>query len=396
MKRKICAKTAYVACLAVSLCTAGVVSAQNAGGNSADNTIDLLGMAEVGSGVELASYDSPGIGTLGIGKGCSPKFYVGAEYLQVRANFSENITYVERDLSNLPNGQFTFNQFDFNYGSSYRMYGGYRLCDCGCDLQFTYSNFSSDASFTSPAATTDISYVAPLEVVATLPGQTVSGSSSMQLLSYDLGVSKTIPLGSPLGCCDSGCGDACCGDVCCGDACGGCGCFCPAWDIVWTGALRWADLDVTRNFASQGGTPTPLGQRTGNSLLEFEGGGFRTGMLGRRYLGKNGMASLFLKGDMSLLLGDLTITSASIDRTTGVNNVSRQSISCTHVIPVTEIEAGGTVSITKYINVSAGYFLAAWHDLGIREEYNFGLQNQYDDANILGLDGWFLRAEASF
>ncbi len=390
MKRIQCAGMAVWACLAMSLCVTGTVRAENAAASAKGENIDLLGLGDPGSQVELASFNSPEIGTLGIGKGCSPKFYVGAEYLQVRANFSENITYVERDLSDLPNGEFTFSQFDFNYGSSYRMYGGYRLCDCGCDLQFTYSNFSSDASFTSPEASTDISYVAPLEVVATLPGQTISGSSSVQLLNYDLGVSKTIPLGSPLGCCDSGCGDVCCGDSC------GCGCFCPAWDITWTGALRWADVDVTRNFASQGGTPTPLGQRTGQSLLEFDGGGFRTGFLGRRYLGKNGMASLFMKGDISMLLGDLTITSASIDRTTGINNVSRQTISCTHVIPVTEIEAGGTVSVTKCINVSAGYFLSAWHDLGIREEYNFGLQNQYDDANILGFDGWFVRAEASF
>lgn len=399
MLRKWCAPGALLACVAVGMSAVSVQAADVTGpGKSAVQTADALISDGADSSIEPTAFQvGSGIGPVGGGSGRRNQWFVGAEYLQIRASFSENISFVERDLSDLPDGNFRFSQFDFDYGSSYRMYGGYRVPCCGCEVRFTYSNFASDASFTSPTATTDISYVSPLEVVATLPGQRITGDSSVKILNYDLGVSKTIPLGSPLGCCDSSCGDVCCGDSCgdcCGDGC--CGAWCPAWDITWSGALRFANVDVARNFASSGGTPAPLGQRTGSSSMEFDGGGMRTGLLGRRYIGKNGVASLFLKGDISLLLGDVTTTSQSVDTTTGVDVVSRQTISCTHVIPVTELEAGGTVYLTKCMNVSAGYLLAAWHDLGIREEYDFGLQTHYDDANILGLDGWFIRAEAAF
>ena len=59
------------------------------------------------------------------------------------------------------------------------------------------------------------------------------------------------------------------------------------------------------------------------------------------------------------------------------------------MIPVTEIEAGLTAYLGKHIQLSSGYFLSAWHDLGFRDEYDFedpttgGSQFQlshYDDA----------------
>ena len=50
--------------------------------------------------------------------------------------------------------------------------------------------------------------------------------------------------------------------------------------------------------------------------------------------------------------------------------------------------------------MSAGYFISAWHDLGMRDEYGFdvpGLQlSHYDDANILGFDGFFARVDVAF
>ena len=69
-----------------------------------------------------------------------------------------------------------------------------------------------------------------------------------------------------------------------------------------------------------------------------------------------------------------------------------------NVIPVTEIEAGGSIYIRDNIELSAGYFLSAWHDLGMRDEYDFSQfqLGQYDDANILGFDGFFARAEVLF
>jgi hypothetical protein len=71
------------------------------------------------------------------------------------------------------------------------------------------------------------------------------------------------------------------------------------------------------------------------------------------------------------------------------------------VIPVTEIEAGGSLDLSNNIRLSTGYFIAAWHDLGMRDEYNFTNIPQlqllnYDDANILGFDGFFARVDVAF
>ncbi|MGI9456173.1 MAG: hypothetical protein ACR2NU_06390 [Aeoliella sp.] len=331
------------------------------------------------------------------------QYFFGAEYLAVRALPSEAVSYLTRDVSNLTSPSDTFSQFDFDYEGSYRVYGGLRSCCCGEEIRFTYTRYDTGAAFRSPdvpaGSNGSIQFISPLEVVATIDGQRVEGTTDVELDSFDLGWSKTIPLGSPIG--DCGCGDACCGDACCDDGCCGgvgCGdccdcCYCPAWDITFTGALRSASLDAQRQFGSFGTSNEPL--TTGRSRFEFDGVGARVGMLGRRYLGRRGIASIYLKGDISLLVGEYSSLQERASAATP-NQVTSQSIACTHVIPVTEIEAGGTLFVTCNTSISGGYFISAWHDLGFRDEYDFGLQTSYDDANIMGFDGFFARIETAF
>ncbi len=336
---------------------------------------------------------------LGIGSsGCNGQFFVGGEWLYVRADFSQSIAFLENTLPasavSSADAIITYHQFDYDYNSSFRVYGGYRVCDCGCEVRFTYSSFDSDAAFASPAQpAADTTFTAPFEVITAGAGDSVSGTASVSIDDYDIGFSRTIPLGSPL-CCDSGCGDCCeCGDGCC-DGCG-CGCWCPAWDITWTGAIRIADVDTEQNYANNivsTTNPAVVG-RTARSTMSFQGVGLRTGLLGRRYFGKAGIASLYVKGDISLLLGEADYEASG-------TSFATHRISCTHVIPVTEIEAGGTVFLTKNASITGGYMLAAWHDLGNRAEYDFGASGvqleSWDDANILGLDGFFVRGEVAF
>src|ERR1700712_4823898 len=62
---------------------------------------------------------------------CGPsggQFFFTADYLKVRASFSEAIAKVEEDLAT---GTDRFIPLDFGYESSYRFGGGYRLCCCG-------------------------------------------------------------------------------------------------------------------------------------------------------------------------------------------------------------------------------------------------------------------------
>jgi hypothetical protein len=66
------------------------------------------------------------------------------------------------------------------------------------------------------------------------------------------------------------------------------------------------------------------------------------------------------------------------------------------MIPVTDIEVGGTWQLAPFTYISAGYFFQCWWDLGQGEQIsgtNFG---PLDTANILGFDGLFIRGEMLF
>jgi hypothetical protein len=393
------------AALMVALC-ASVASATSTkeGGSSGPSSFDS-DMQQA----ELASYNSCGSDSCGTdccdagGWGLAGlmnrpiQIIAGAEYLYARADFSEAQSYVE---NNSVTGTTTFHQYDFDYNSSYGFFGGFNLCDCGGQVLFNFRRLTSDANFSAFDSST-IDNFGPYEV----DGR-IDGYADADLKSYDLSFAKTIPLGCPLvcgGCGDSCCGDSCCGDECCGDGCcgggsGGCGCgWCPAWDIQWSGGVRFASVNWNRGLTAfdQNSTvnPQPVIDSY-NTSMNFDGFGGRVGLLGRRYIGRRGLFSLYAKGDWSLLVGEIDI----------VNTVTNQAgpafaqTTCTHLVPVTEIELGGTVHLGCHASASAGYFWAAWHDLGMRDQYDFNqFQIQgFDDANILGWDGLFARVQVNF
>lgn len=310
--------------------------------------------------------------------------FFGAEYLSLRANFSEATAYREQDITN---DLETLHQFNFDYGDSYRLYGGYRLADCGCEIRFAYSNFDSSGSFNSgpnPNAQTDGRvFIGPYEVDLG-DGDTLIGEASVSVDNYDIGMSKTIPLG-----CLSACGG--CGDCC--DPCG-CGPVCPAWDITWSGGIRIANVDSVLGYRNVRDPANTTATRSAASTVNFDGVGLRFGLGGRRYFGRSGTVSAYVKGDISLLLGDVDYG------VSGDPQLLDITMSSTQLVPVTEIEAGLTGYLTQNVSISGGYLLSAWHDLGHRAEYDFsatGTQfNSMDDANLMTFDGFFLRAEAAF
>jgi len=136
--------------------------------------------------------------------------------------------------------------------------------------------------------------------------------------------------------------------------------------------------------------------------MDFQGAGFRMGLEGRRYFFKDGWLSVYMKGDLSLLLGDVEIESErAVDDPTTQNSpdtVNTQSFESREIIPVTEIEAGVTTQVTCHTAFSAGYLMSAWHDLGFRDESDLVtlLPLTYDDANILSFDGFFARVEVAY
>jgi hypothetical protein len=135
--------------------------------------------------------------------------------------------------------------------------------------------------------------------------------------------------------------------------------------------------------------------------MEFEGGGPRVGLEGRRYFGQDGWGSVYIRGDISLLLGHVDLFEGRIVSGTSPSVPSivfEQSANFRNIIPVTEIEAGLSAQVTCNSNLTAGYLFSAWHDLGFRDQFDFAtfLETGYDDANILGFDGFFARLEWLF
>jgi hypothetical protein len=319
---------------------------------------------------------------------CGPnggQFFFTADYLNVRASFSEATAKVVEDLGT---GTDTYVPLDFNYESSYRFGGGYRLCCCGEEIRFLYTRMTSSASDT--AVNGDL---VPIEA-SPPPGGTTFINAGVDAKSYDVEWAKTIPLGGC--CCNDSCGDSCstgCGSGCCRPCC-------PAWDITWSGGFRWGDVTWDRDYNAQDSTGFTV--TDGRADLSFRGGGLRTGLQGRRYFGKDGWLSLYGKGDISLLLGtvNLRVTRAVDDSTTPVSpdTVNTQNFSTRQIIPVTELEAGATAQVTRHAAITAGYLYAAWHDLGFRDtdQLNTLLPVTYDDANILGFDGFFARVEFAY
>lgn len=348
-------------------------------------------------------FSSCGSGGLGLGRGFLDRpgqLFFGAEYIYARASFSEALAYVLVD-SNDPSGGEQWIEHDFGYESSYRFYGGYQFCDCNAAITFNYGRYRSSADFNvTESATVEI--FAPYETGTVGPNNnTLSGGASVEIDSYDLGVSRTIPLGSPLCCPSGGCGDTCCGDDCAGGCCDcgdGCGCWCPAWDITWSAGARFADVGWSRNNLATGLGGAPTIDRS-DTNLSFSGAGARVGLLGRRYIGRRGFASLYAKGDLSLLVGNMHIRTNTQVLGGAPGPVLRShENSARRMIPVTEIEAGLSAHVRNNITLSSGYFLAAWHDLGMRDTYDFNAfqLSHYDDANILGFDGFFARAEVAY
>lgn len=326
------------------------------------------------------------------GSVCPPgRIFVTADYLHVRANFSEAIAYLDQtDDTQQGVGTDEFHDLDFQYESSYRFGGGYRLCGCGEEVRFQFTRLSSFADDVAPSG-----LFLPYEVSSPPNGQTTI-HADVDVKSYDVEFAKTIPLGGST-CCD--CGDPCgCGTgVGCGAGCGNC---CPAWDVTWSGGFRFADAGWSRTYTATNTNQFVTTQAV--SVMDFRGGGVRLGLEGRRYFFGNGCLSVFLKGDLSLLLGDVDLQAVRTndDPTTpdSPDTTNTQTFHTRQIIPVTEIETGLTGHITRNASLTTGYLFSAWHDLGFRDEFAFPtlMETRYDDGNILGFDGFFARLEVAY
>ena len=324
-----------------------------------------------------------------VGLGQSSRWFVTADYLYVQANFSEATSYVIQDLDQTAVENDTFQELNFQPESSYRFGGGWKLGCCDEECRFLFTRMSSFADDVAPEEG-QIPYP-----VTTPDGGVTFIHANVDTKSWDIEYAKTIPLGTMSGGDPYGCGDAC-------DCCDACGPRCPAWDITWSGGIRFATADWRRDY--QVVDDEDFATALADTDMDFKGGGLRVGLLGRRYFGQQGWFSVFVKGDISLLLGDVKVVSSLVTDPDTIDEVTIiQSSSNRNIIPVTELEAGASAQLASYAKFSAGYLFSAWHDLGFRDEFNgftnpnvAALETNYDDANILGFDGFFARLEVGF
>ena len=322
---------------------------------------------------------------------CCRQYFMGVDYLYVQANFSEMVAFVEQDDRNALDRKDTFHPQGFQFASSYRLQGGFRDCSSGFEWRFNFTQLNSYApGITRDAVSTtpDLHYIFPL-IPNLSPGYEITSSARARINSYDIGCAKPIMLGS-LGCDDPGCG---------GPSSYGC----PTWDFAWEAGVRFADVAWRQDIYSQPAIPTPGADQThGVNRMRFGGAGLRFGLGGRRYFGPHGCFSVFVNGDISLLVGTVEVTSTRDALESSTNFKSKQQLEVRNVIPVTEIEAGLTAQITDRMAFTAGYTFGAWHDLGVRQEFYPADQQaelgvySFDDANILAFQGCFGRLEACF
>ena len=308
------------------------------------------------------SCGSGGCGSSGCGLG-GGQWFAYADYLNVRAHFSDALAFVEQIDTNTTPSTTTqqFHQIDYQFQSSFRVGGGYRLSDCGEEIVFNYTKLRSsgdDFAEAIPGSGRTIIFPFSQQTLNQNTGQTGRVNSSVDMNSWDLDCRKTIPFG---GCCSS-CGDACeCGD--CGDCCRR---SCPAWDITWSGGIRAADGNWDRNYFVDD-PQTPTNNSNTQVDLDFEGVGPRIGLEGRRYYGRDGWFSVFVKGNISLLWSNIELSTRQETFIPAAENITR-TVRCRRLFPLRNWKPVFSASLTCHSTFSAGYLFSAWHDLGFRGE----------------------------
>ncbi len=327
--------------------------------------------------------------------GCGPirrgMWYGSVDYLLMRPRLSQGVAEVRRTLvtntdvsPNTSTVTDTAQEFSFPYQSGFRAALGYRLLDCGGDIQVAYWRMTADSQFSDGPADTETDNPRLFGQLKNNPGDGgfLSATTGITANIFDVDFAKCLSFGGPQGDCD-----ACC--------------FCPRWDLrLWAGA-RIADISRYDNNI----TTTPVGTAaptdeivTGNIDARFTGAGPRVGMQGRRYFGANGFLSLYARASQALLIGDYRMSRSKTELGTQQvpTIITDQYDRYSRMIPVSDIEIGGSWQIAPFTYISAGYFFQCWWDLGQSETVIGTNYGPLDTSNILGFDGLFVRAEMLF
>ncbi len=137
-------------------------------------------------------------------------WYLGAEYLYTRVNYSDPAAVMTRTTVVDANNNSTVTDrvvpYDLDYQSTYRIYGGFRWGDCGESINFNFFNFNNGSTYVAPDIVQGGVIVAGHVETNPGPGERLISSLDTGVNTYDLDYSKRIPICScnnnPCDCCD--------------------------------------------------------------------------------------------------------------------------------------------------------------------------------------------------
>jgi len=286
------------------------------------------------------------------------RLYAGADYLLLRAHFSEAIAFVQvtDSLQNgLPHEQSQAQELNFSYNSAFRTYLGYHLSPTS-DLQFTYLHINTSVAVNGTSSSPAQFNIDAFGDRAGF-GQTIQTNANVQLNAFDFDYVKPFVLNQ--------------------------GCL----GVRASAGVRLADVRQSygsNTFDALGGV---IGQ--GTFSTHFFGAGPHLGLQTQARRRPDSPFSLIARGAGSILVGGYDISSGAVF--TGVGGAG-QAASRTLTVPVIEAELGAAWQPTPSFTLSAGWMFQAWFDLGVSGGTNGGKYVEVDDSNIMSFDGLFTRA----
>jgi hypothetical protein len=300
----------------------------------------------------------------------------GADYLNARPTFSEATAFA-RIENFTTNSRQELVQYDFAYNASPRIYAGISRPDCKSELRFTFTQLQGNSQIASGAPVGDtVIILDPTLPVCSCTQVEANASVNANMYDIDFGHRN------------------CFQPTCCADPCGqSCARPCQPWDVTYWMGIRIADVKWD-SFGSIIDVDSQDLVATNEHQMTFTGAGPRVGINVRRYFGRHSRFSLYGRANLALVLGHYQIKSTYFE--TDGTDTDTNLLSRDRVIPVTEIELGMSYNIRQRTTISAGYFMQAWHDLGMSQQITGQFPQGYDDANILSFDGLFVRGEWNF
>ena len=158
---------------------------------------------------------------------------------------------------------------------------------------------------------------------------------------------------------------------------------------------RYGNLE--QQFSQIGSFAPPVGVIQTSTDIDFNGGGLRLGLDGRRKVGCRGF-SVYGKSFINVLFGEFSSTYTQTNRTTTVVE-AYSTWNDDRVVPVLEYELGVSwASCCGRLRVSTGYYTAFWFNAITTPEYVQAVQNAnfVNLGDTIAFDGLTMKAEYRF